>query len=383
MIFYLLANCFSAFSNNLCKFFTITDDFLKGEKPLTIILHADIINLFLFCFVYLYYKKKNKVDFTLKETFCNKDELMQILLFSIPIFASSYKLMLMESIHLNNLEISAMVKPFLVCILAVFLLKEKFNTYYIWYGLIICFGFLVANYNKISSNHIYWLISYIIVAAIGDATRRYYCRSKKNHLQAWCVEFFIFFLYGFVMLLILPLINYIFPGKFPKLGKYVFSFKLLFSPYTWLISFITMSHHLCTIYGVKRAKSVTSLEFINFSKVIFTIIFSYLLLNQKPGTTEIHIFNEIYKFPNQIIGAIIIAITLLFFTRRVNSDKNITSEGDNKNKQNGKKSIDVEENNSIISEVDNKNKQNGNKNNKSEPNNNNISEEVNNITTEE
>ena len=144
-----------------------------------------------------------------------------------------------------------------------------------------------------------------------------------------------------------------------------------------------MSHHLCTIYGVKRAKSVTSLEFINFSKVIFTIIFSYLLLNQKPGTTEIYIFNEIYKFPNQIIGAIIIAITLLFFTRRVNSDKNITSEADNKNKQNGSKSIDVEKNNSIISEVDNKNKLHYNKNNKSEPNNNNISEEVNNITTEE
>ena len=329
MIFYLLANCFSAFSNNLCKFFTITDNFLKDEKPLTIILHADIINLFLFSFVYIYYKKKNKVDFTLKETFCNKDELIQILLFSIPIFASSYKLMLMERIQLNSLEISAMVKPFLVCIIAVFLLKEKFNMYYIWYGLLICFGFLVSNYNKISSDHIYWLISYIIIAAIGDATRRYYCKKKKNHLQAWCVEFFIFFLYGFTMLLILPLINYIFPSKFQTLGKYVFSFKLLFSPYTWLISFITMSHHLCTIYGVKRAKSVTSLEFINFSKVIFTIIFSYLLLNHYPRTTEINIFDKTFNFPNQIIGAIIIAITLLFFTRRVNSEKNNNLDNNN------------------------------------------------------
>ena len=90
-----------------------------------------------------------------------------------------------------------------------------------------------------------------------------------------------------------------------------------------------MSHHLCTIYGVKRAKSVTSLEFINFSKVIFTIIFSYLLLNHYPRTTEINIFDKTFNFPNQIIGAIIIAITLLFFTRRVNSEKNNNLDNNN------------------------------------------------------
>ena len=122
--------------------------------------------------MYIYYKKKNKVDFTLKETFCNKDELIQILLFSIPIFASSYKLMLMERIQLNSLEISAMVKPFIVCIIAVFLLKEKFNMYYIWYGLLICFGFLVSNYNKISSDHIYWVcrIFYFLFIWIHNVT---------------------------------------------------------------------------------------------------------------------------------------------------------------------------------------------------------------------
>ena len=335
MIFYLLANCFSAFSNSLCKFFTISDSFLKGEKPLTIILHADIINLFLFSFVYLYCKKKGKVDFTLKETFCNKEELMQILLFSIPILASSYKLLIMERIHLNSLEISAMVKPFLVCILAIFLLKEKFSMYYIWYGLLACFGFFVSNYIRISFNHIFWLISYIVIASIGDTTRRYYCKKKKNHLQAWCAEFFIYFLYAIIMLIFIPLINVILPElntkefPFTNINKYAFSFKLLFSPYTWLISFITMSHHLCIIYGVKRAKTITSLEFLNFSKVIFTIIFSYLLLNQRPITTEINIFDKTFNFPNQIVGAIIIIITLIFFSKRVNKDKSNTQIEDN------------------------------------------------------
>ena len=162
-----------------------------------------------------------------------------------------------------------------------------------------------------------WLVSFIIIASIGDATRRYYCRRKKNPMQAWCVEFFIFFLYGFVILLICPLLKGIYPG----LGKYSFSFSILFNPFTWLISLITLSHHLSAIYGVKRAPSVTALEFVNFSKVIFTLIFSYLFLGQLPRSTEITLFGSTFNFPNQIAGAVIIAITLVFFNRRVRNDK--------------------------------------------------------------
>ena len=166
MFYYLLANCFSALSNNLCKYLTLAGNALEGERPLTIILHTDMINLFLYSIIYLYYKKQNKIDFTLKETFCTKEEVGQILLFSIPIFAASYKLVLMEKIHLSNLEISAMVKPFLVCILAMFFLKEKFKSYYIWYALLACFGFCVSNYSKFNSNHMLWLVSFIIIASI-------------------------------------------------------------------------------------------------------------------------------------------------------------------------------------------------------------------------
>ena len=320
MIYYLLANCFSALSNNLCKYLTLNGNALAGERPLTIILHTDLINLFIYSIIFLRFKKQNKVDFTLKETFCTKEELYQILLFSIPVFASSYKLILMENIHLSNLEISAMVKPFLVCILAMFFLKEKFKTYYIWYALMACVGFCISNYNKFNSDHMLWLISFIIIASIGDATRRYYCRKKKNPIQAWCVEFFIFFLYGFVILLVCPLLKYCFPDVFPRLDKYSFSFSILFNPFTWLISFITLSHHLSAIYGVKRAPSVTALEFINFSKVIFTLIFSYIFLGQTPKYTEVTLFGTTFNFHNQIFGAIVIAITLIFFNRRVRKD---------------------------------------------------------------
>lgn len=324
MVYYLLANCLSALANNLCKCLTLDGNSLAGQKPLTIILHADILNLFLFGFVYLYFKKKGEVDFTFKETFCTKEEFIQVLLFSIPIFAASYKLVLMENIQISSLEISAMIKPFIVCILATFLLKEKFRLYYIWYGFFICAGFLISNYNKISTNHIYWLLSYIIIGAIGDTTRRYYCRKKKNPLQGWCVEFVIFFLYGFVILLVCPLIKYLFPSSPNSLSKYSFSFDILFNPYTILISMITLGHHLSAIYGVKRASSVISLEFVNFSKVIFTLIFSYIFLGQLPYSSKVTIFGVCFNFHNQIFGAIIIAVTLIFFSFRVNRDKNLS-----------------------------------------------------------
>ena len=321
MLYYLLANCLSALANNLCKYLTLDSNGLGGQKPLTIILHADIINLFLFSFVYFYYKRKGKVDFTFKETFCTKDEFIQVLLFSIPVFAASYKLVLMENIQISSLEISAMIKPFLVCILATFLLKEKFRSYYILYGFLICVGFLISNYNKISTNHIYWLLSYIIIGSVGDTTRRYYCRKKKNPFQGWCVEFVIFFLYGFVILLVCPLIKYLFPNAPDSLNKYRFSFSIFLNPYTILISLVTFGHHLAAIYGVKKASSVISLEFVNFSKVIFTLIFSYLFLSQSPYSSKVTIFGVCFNFHNQIFGAIIIVVTLIFFSLRINKDR--------------------------------------------------------------
>lgn len=324
MLYYLLANCFSALSNHLCKYLTLPGNPLSGQKPLTIILHTDILNLFIFGFIYFYSKAKGKVDFTLKETFCTKDEIKQVLLFSITIFAASYKLLLMASIQLSSLEISAMIKPFLVCIFATFLLKEKFKFYYLWYGFFICLGFLISNYHhKMAVDHIYWLLSFVIIASVGDTTRRYYCRKKKNYLQGWCVEFFIFFLYGFLILLICPFLKYLFPTVFPNLDNYKFSFKLLFSPFTLMISFITLLHHLAAIYGVKKAKSVTSLEFVNFSKVVFTLIFSYIFFDQLPHWTIISIFGLHFKFYYQIFGALVICITLVLFSYRLNKDKNL------------------------------------------------------------
>ena len=76
-----------------------------------------------------------------------------------------------------------------------------------------------------------------------------------------------------------------------------------------LISLITLSHHFCIIHGVQKAPTVTALEFINFSKIVFVLILSYCLLGTK-------IYN------NKILGALIIAITLILFNFRIRKESN-------------------------------------------------------------
>ena len=77
-----------------------------------------------------------------------------------------------------------------------------------------------------------------------------------------------------------------------------------------MISIITLSHHFCLIHGVQKAPTVTALEFVNFSKIVFVLILSYCLLGTK-------IYN------NKILGALIIAITLILFNFRADMMREI------------------------------------------------------------
>jgi drug/metabolite transporter (DMT)-like permease len=211
---------------------------------------------------------------------------------------------MMDYMHLADIEISAMIKPFCVSWLGIIFLGEKFYPFYLKYGLFAIAGFLVVNKELIpgtvdghnislstkvyENTNIWFLISYIAIASVGQITRRYYCRQCKYTMQGVCVEFVMFALYGIIFLIY----------------RNTFSFKILFSPYALIVSLITILHHFCLIHGVQKAHSVTALEFVNFSKIIFTIIFSYLILGYRaPG----------YK----IVGAIIIAVTLILFNRRL------------------------------------------------------------------
>lgn len=312
---YLAANCFSVLSNQLLKFFVRNNWILSDKGRIftpdgslvsistnqpelyIVIFHTNIITMFVYIIIHFILKQKGRIKFTLKETFCTKEEIFQILLFSIPILASSYKLYLAEKMDFNRIEIAAMIKPFCVSMLALVLLKEKFHFFYIPFAVSIVTGFIVSNYSVLHLDHFWLLVSFIAIASIGDTTRRYFCVKKSDALQACCVEFSIYFLYGVISLI--------------ALNK--FSFSILLNPLTWLISAFTLSHHFSLIFGVKHAPSVTALEFVNFSKVIFTLIFSYLIFSKEPTKTG-------------IIGAVIIGITLVLFNRKLAKQKNIKND---------------------------------------------------------
>ncbi|MBQ2350015.1 MAG: hypothetical protein II393_01920 [Cytophagales bacterium] len=305
ILYYLLSTCFGSLANILGQYFKKVGAF-EGYNLMDIYFHIDFINLAVFFFIFLISKRRGSVNFSLKETFLRKEEIFLIFIFAIPILAAAYKTYMMDSMHLADIEISTMIKPFCVWGLAIIFLGEKFYLFYVTYGLLAVAGFLIVNrelipfsWNGSTGNmsfsisdypntNIQFLLRYLALGSIGDVTRRVYCLKCKATMQAVCVEFVMFALYGIIFLLV----------------RGTFSLKILFSPYALFVSLITILHHFCLIYGVQRAHSVTSLEFVNFSKIVFTIIFSYLILG--------------YDVPrHKLAGAVVIAVTLIFFNRRL------------------------------------------------------------------
>ena len=285
MLYYLLSNFFSALSNTLGVFLVKNDFFpIDSSQMMDLFLHCDVWNFVFFIILYSFKRQRGQIDFTFKETFFHKEELVQLFLFALPVIAACYKTYMMGFINISNIAISAMIKPFLVWFLAVILLHEKFNKNYIFYSSFAILGFVLTNYSKLHVNYIYFLTSYVLIASFGDVTRRYYCRQRKNTMQAICAECLVFFIYCVIIMSI----------------RGTFDLKLLFNPYTILISFLTFSHHVCLIHGVKKASSVVALEFVNFSKTIFTLIFSFILLHDVPTL-------------NKFIGVILIVISIILF----------------------------------------------------------------------
>lgn len=273
MWYYLLANFFSALSETLCVYFA-SNGFIpvSREHVLQIFLHVNYINTVWFMILFFFLKSKNKINFSIKDTFLKKDELKQIILFSLPVLASCYKAFIMGHINMSNIVITSMVKPFIVWGLAVAFLNDKFKSSYIKYALLAIIGFFISNYVKMKfPNHIWFLISYALIAGCGDTTRRYYCRKRSEDMQAMFLECFIFAFYSTVI--------FLYTGEF--------SFKILFHPLVILISLIAFSHHMSLVHGVRTAASIATLEFVNFSKMVFTLLFSSILLNDTPNMYQL------------------------------------------------------------------------------------------------
>lgn len=288
MIYYLLSTFFSALSNILAIFFAEQGLLpnITRQSASDVLLHLNIINLFTYFVIYSIQRSRNQIHFSIKETFSDKRELMQVFLFALPVLSAYYKIVLAGYIDFSHIAITSMIKPLFVGLLAVILLKEKINKKSIKFAILALLGFYISNLQKIGvvSNEIIFLSSYILLASFGDITRRIYCRKKTEDMQALCVECAMFAFYSLVILSC----------------KGTFSFKLLFHPLVILLSAITFAHHFCLVHGVRKASSVVALEFVNLSKPVFTMSLSALLMNDFPD-----------KF--KIIGAVIIALSVVGF----------------------------------------------------------------------
>lgn len=288
MLFYLLSTLFSAMANCFAIFFA-EQGLLPGitrQDTVNVLLHLNILNLITFFAIYFVQKSRNQIHFSLKKTFSEKDELKQALLFALPVFSASYKMFLAGYIDMSHIAISSMIKPLIVGLLAVVLLRERINKKAIKFAILALFGFYISNLNQMGfvSNEILYLGSYVLIASFGDITRRFYCRKRSEDMQALCVECVMFAFYSVFLLTI--------SGKF--------SIPLLFHPLVMLLSVFTFLHHYFLVHGVRQASSVIALEFVNLSKPVFTMVFSAILLQDYPN-----IYN--------IIGAVIIALSIVGF----------------------------------------------------------------------
>ena len=291
MIAYLTAAFFSVLSNCICVYF-VKNGFIvldKGTLIMDIFLHNNLINMFLFSILYNIQKLRGKVQFSVISTFKGKQEIIQFLLFFFPVIASIYKTYLLGFVPVTTITISSMVVPFMVWVLAIFLLNEKLKLSYLKYGLLSVLGFVLVNLQKLSGGgwsfgYIHYLIFYIFIVSFGQITMRYYCRKRDHTLQAVMAEIMIFFIYALVLLFI----------------RGTFSVKLLLNPLVWVISLCCFMRHVFVITGVRKASSVVALEFCGFSKPIFACILMYFLASEVPTTTK-------------LIGMAIIAVAIVRF----------------------------------------------------------------------
>lgn len=293
IIYPILSACFAASSYALTKFFLVNKYINCNVDMVTVMFHTNIINLFLFFLYYTYKWIISEPLFNFRKSFVNLYSLWQLFLLGLPVFASIMKSHLASNIPLTTIEVSSMMKPFFISLLAILLLKEKFKIKYIFCFIVALLGFYIVNTKKFVFNEkvintffddktTVLLISYVFISAMGNITRKYYCNKRSNDMEVICAEYLVFFIYGTTILII----------------SKTFSMSLLFNRYVFCISLLTLSHHYCTIHGVKSIKSVVLVELLSFSKTIFTLFFGWILLNEDISLQK-------------LTGAVIIFISIL------------------------------------------------------------------------
>ncbi len=291
MFAYLSAAFFSVLSNCICIFFVKKGLIIleKGQIIMDVYLINNIINIILFIILFNIQKMRKKIEFRVIDNFRNKREIIQFLLFIFPVIAAFFKTYMLDFVPVTTITISSLIVPFIVWMLATFLLKEPFKIQYLKYSIIAVIGFLIVNLQKLSNGgfsfgFINFLLVYILLESVGQITLRYYCKKREYSMQAVLAEIVIFFVYGGLFLMI----------------RKTFSLSLLFNPYVWLISVCCFLRHILLINGVRKASSIVALEFCAFSKPIFASIIMFILVGEIPSLMK-------------LIGFAIIAFSIVRF----------------------------------------------------------------------
>lgn len=288
MFYYLSAKFFSILSYTFALFFI--------EKNLINISKNDIMNVFLYvdilCPIIFLIIFRNKINY--KNIFKSK---LQLLVFIVPCFTSFLKSYLLAFIQISNIAISNLLTPIVVSVMAIFIFNDKIKLKQVPFLLTALCGFIIANYKIISLNHFNYIVFYIVCNAFSDVILRYYCIKKKNDYDAIFIQNLIYMIYG----LIAFLFGYIFHNDAVKYFNIniVLDYHLLINPYILLIALCCFSHHFCIIKAVRKANSLITLEFLNFSSIVFAIILSYMFFNQFPSLEK-------------IIGAVVILFSIIF-----------------------------------------------------------------------
>lgn len=291
MFAYLSAAFFSVLSNCVCVFFVKNGFIILKEKQLIldVFLVNNVINVIFFTILFYTQKIQKKINFKITDIFKEKKEIIQFFLFIFPVIAAVFKTYMLDFIPVTTITISSLIVPYVVWLLAVFLLKEPFRKTYIVCSFLGVCGFMFVNVQKLSNGGISfgfvdYLLLYILLESIGQIVLRFYCRKRKHGMQAVFAEILIYFIYGGIFLI----------------ARGTFSLSLFFNPYVWLISFFCFLRHVLLINGVRKASSVVALEFCAFAKPIFASIIMFVLVGEIPTVIK-------------TIGFFIIAISIVRF----------------------------------------------------------------------
>lgn len=291
MFAYLTAAFFSVLSNCICVYFVNNGLIVlkQGQMIMDIFLINNIINMILFILLFNIQKIRGRINFKVIDNFRNKKEIIQFLLFIFPVIAAFFKTYMLDFVPVTTITISSLIVPFIVWILATFLLRERFKSEYLKYSIIAVIGFILVNIQKLSDGSfsfgfMHFLLIYILLESIGQITLRYYCRKRDYGMQAILAEIVIFFVYGSIFLIV----------------RETFSIELFLNPYVWLISCCCFLRHVLLINGVRKASSIVALEFCAFAKPIFASIIMFILIGEIPTLKK-------------IIGFIIIAFSIVRF----------------------------------------------------------------------